>query len=84
MKSCSSTIERMPPAAKNPPKIQMPALPRLNIAMCRVRWILTPEPSHEFFRPPDYHSRGMWGAVKALCWLGASIGIGILIAGLGG
>lgn len=84
MKCCSTTIDRMPLAAKNPFKIQVPALPQLNIVMCRARWILTPEPSDERFRSQDDSKRDMWGVVKALFWLGASIGIGVLIAGLGG
>lgn len=84
MKCCSSTIDQMPLAAKNPLKIQAPALPQLNIVMCRVRWILTPEPSDERFRSQNYHERDIWGAVKALFWLGASIGIGVMLAGLGG
>jgi hypothetical protein len=78
------TLEKKPAPAKSLTVRLAFSLPQLNIFMRRVRWILSPHPTDEGSRPHDSLDKPSLGAVKALFWLTAAVGIGIMVAGLGG
>jgi hypothetical protein len=84
MECCCSTLEKLPAPAKSPTVRLRSPLPQLNIFMCRAQWIVSPHPTDEGSRPHDSLDKPGWGTVKAVFWLGAAIGAGILVAGLGG
>ena len=84
MECCSTMIQRPAQATRSAPPILESYWSQLNILMCRVQWILTPSPTDEGTVSVENHGRGWMGAAKALFWLAAAIGAGILIAGLCG
>ena len=84
MEYCFPTLEKIPAPAKSlTVRLGFP-LPQMNIFMRRIRWILSPHPTDEGSRPHDSLDKPDWGAVKALFWLGAAVGAGIMVAGLRG
>ena len=84
MNNCSSILQRQTMPFNRSRLLYLQTLPQWHIFMCRARWLVTPHPSDEGSAAIESNRNRWLGPAKALLWIGVSIGIGVLIAGLSG